>query len=136
MLRQKAWCWELTARLHLCLPQVDFITSITIKYNQKLFELGDPGASTLGVLTWGLGGLGETSYRTLFSLLSEDIRKKPPKDVAEAAGRWVDKFWAAYSPVIKLCQDLNGKKPFHPITSHFRWVRHKEWDAAITEGIP
>lgn len=83
-------------------------------YNQKFFELGDPGAGTLGVVTWGLGGLGETSYRTLFAFLSEDIRKKPPKDVAEVAGRWVDKFWAEYSPVIKPCQDLNGKKPFDP----------------------
>jgi hypothetical protein len=111
MLRQKAWCWELTAQHHLCLPQVDFITSITIK---SFLNLVIQAQVLWAVVTWGLGSLGETSYRTLFALLSDDIRKKPPKDVAEVAGRWVDKFWAEYSPVIKPCQDLIGKKPFDP----------------------
>jgi len=83
-------------------------------YNQKLFELGDPDAATLGIVTWGLSGLGETSYRTLFAHLSDDIRKKPPKDIEEVASRWVDKFWAEYSPAVKPCQALNGKKPFDP----------------------
>ncbi len=61
-------------------------------YNQKVFEIGDPGTGTLGIVTWGLGGLGELSYRTLIALLADDLKKKPAKTVTEAASRWVDQF--------------------------------------------
>jgi hypothetical protein len=103
-------------------------------YNQKLFELGDLNTGTLGVVTWGLSGLGETSYRTLFSLFSEDIRKKPPKDVAEVAGRWVDKFWTEYLPVIKPCQALNGKKNFGHVVSLHRMAYRR--CGALTLTLP
>ena len=50
-------------------------------YNQKVFEIGDPGTGTLGVVTWGLGGLGELSYRTLLALLADDLKKQTAKSV-------------------------------------------------------
>ena len=34
-------------------------------FNQKLFEVGED--STVGVLTWGLGGLGEMSHRRMLA---------------------------------------------------------------------
>ena len=34
-------------------------------HNQKVFEIGED--STLGMLTWGFGGLLEVSYRTLIA---------------------------------------------------------------------
>ena len=89
-------------------------------YNQKLFELGEPDTGTLGVVTWGLSGLGETSYRTLFSLFSEDIRRNPPKNVTEVARRWVDKFWDEYLPVIKPCP---GSERQEILRSHSKSVR-------------
>jgi hypothetical protein len=108
-------------------------------YNQKLFELGDPAAGTLGIVTWGLSGLGETSYRTLFAHLSDDIRKRPPKNVAEVAGRWIDKFWVEYLPTVKPCQDLNGKKTFDPIANpldpEMRTKDEEAWLEQLKRGL-
>lgn len=90
-------------------------------HHQKLYELGEN--STVGVLTWNLGNVGPRSYRTLFALLDDDIRKKHPKDVAEIASRWAGLFWNEYStsaflaPHLQRCKQLNGKKPFDPNAS-------------------
>jgi hypothetical protein len=87
-------------------------------HNQKLFELGVD--STLAVLTWGLGGLGPVSHRSLIASLSDDLRNTPPAGVAEVAHRWADRFWPAYStsPVLSqqfgLCRALAAKPPFDP----------------------
>jgi hypothetical protein len=86
-------------------------------FNQKLFELGSEAESaTLGVLTWGMGGIDEKSYRTLFALLVDDLKKKPPKDVAEVATRWRDQFSQEYSKykLVAECQSLAAKKAFDP----------------------
>ena len=85
-------------------------------YHQKLYEIGE--SSTVGVLTWNLANIGPRSYRSLFALLDDDIRKNPPKDVAEIADRWAKLFWDEYStsaflaPHLKRCQDLGGKPAF------------------------
>jgi hypothetical protein len=64
-----------------------------LNYHQKLFELGEN--SSIGVLTWGLGGVGGVrSYRTMFALLADDLQKKQPKHVNEIANRWCDQFLA------------------------------------------
>ncbi len=62
---------------------------------QKIFELGEDG--TLGVVTWGLGGLHLISHRTLFAHLADDLAANPPADVQDAATRWADLFWSVYS---------------------------------------
>ena len=62
---------------------------------QKLFQIGE--SASLGVATWGLGGLDVTSYRRLFALLADDLATTPPTNVKEAADRWVVQFWAAYT---------------------------------------
>jgi hypothetical protein len=84
-----------------------------LNFNQKLLELGD--RATLGALTWGLGGLAKSSYRTLFALLSDDLSKNPPANVADVAARWVKLFWAEFTvqlaPFIQRCQQLNAKTP-------------------------
>lgn len=87
-------------------------------HNQKLFELGD--GCTLGVVTWGLAGLGPTvSYRTLFATLADDLLKNPPATVREVADRWSAGFWDAYSKsmfklVIDECRALHAKKALDP----------------------
>ena len=89
--------------------------------SQKLFEIGEE--STLAAVAWGLGGLQISSHRTLLALLDDDLRKNPPATNNEAANRWTDQFWAAYSdpgspisPAIAECQRLHAKKPFDPKT--------------------
>jgi hypothetical protein len=86
-------------------------------YNQKLFELGED--STLGALTWGLGGLPDKSHRTMFALLSDDLKKTPARSVADAAERWRDQFWSEYSGgtisgFVQTCKTLSGKAVFNP----------------------
>jgi hypothetical protein len=87
-------------------------------HNQKLFELGENGA--LAVLTWGLGGLGPVSHRSLIAAMADDLQTSAPTTVADVAGRWADRFWSAYStsrwllPARQKCLTLAAKTPFDP----------------------
>jgi hypothetical protein len=87
-------------------------------HNQKLFQIGEEG--TLGALTWGLGGLGETSHRTLLGYLADDLARTPPISVADVASRWAVQFWNAYSTSPQLaaaltyCKTLAQKPAFDP----------------------
>jgi hypothetical protein len=92
-----------------------------LHYNnaQKLFEIGEN--STLGIVTWGLGGLQVSSHRTLVAALADDLKNTPAASVLDAATRWGDVFWAAYSdpscpiaPFIQQCKHLNTKPAFDP----------------------
>jgi hypothetical protein len=84
-------------------------------HSQKVFEIGN--SATLGAVTWGLGGIGK-SYRAMLALLADDLTKKPPTSVEEAAQRWAHQFWNEYTtsvvigPFIKECQRLHGKMPY------------------------
>jgi hypothetical protein len=73
-------------------------------HNQKLFELGE--GATLAVVTWGLGGFGDISHRTLFAELAEDLRANPPQSVQDVADRWAAKAWNTYSTNTHLAPDL------------------------------
>jgi hypothetical protein len=84
-------------------------------YNQKLFEVGEPGRGTLGIATWGLGLLGETSHRTLLAQLQDGFKNKRPKTVQEAAAQWIDLVWDVYNPLTTRCRDLSRKKPYDPL---------------------
>lgn len=81
---------------------------------QKLFQIGDSGS--LGLLTWGLGGLGEESYRTQIAELADSLESDPAKDVEEVAQRWARQFQSAYSSAlagpIARCKELAAKQPF------------------------
>ena len=62
---------------------------------QKIFEIGDGG--TIGVVTWGLGSIGELSYRTLFAELSDSITSDPPESFIRVAERFIESYWKPYS---------------------------------------
>jgi hypothetical protein len=62
---------------------------------QKVFEIGKK--STLGILTWGLGGLAVNSYRRSFAQLSDDLTANAAQSVVDAAQRCADRFWIEYS---------------------------------------
>jgi hypothetical protein len=84
---------------------------------QKIFEIGE--GSTLGIVTWGLGGLKVGSHRTLVALLADDLKKKKPTSVQDVAERWCRHFWKAYSSSlaadIQLCDTLSKMLPFDPV---------------------
>jgi hypothetical protein len=62
---------------------------------QKLFEIGEMG-STLGIVTWGLGGLIQVSHRQLVAELSDQLIGDPPHSVEDACLKWVALFKAQY----------------------------------------
>jgi hypothetical protein len=64
-------------------------------HNQKLFEVGEN--STLGIVTWGMCALKETSYRTLIALLADDLAATPALSVQDAATSWANLLWNSYS---------------------------------------
>lgn len=83
-------------------------------YGQKIFEVGKD--STLGLVTWGLGGLELGSYRTLAARLGDSLASAPVTSVAEVADRWVDLVWLPYSTLrhVQTCKTLATKLPHDP----------------------
>ncbi len=85
---------------------------------QKLFEIGE--SSSLGIVTWGLGGLIDQSYRTLIASLDDRLKAAPPATVQAAANEWIELFWHAYQssssigPAIQRVGELHLKAPFDP----------------------
>ena len=82
--------------------------------SQKVFELGLN--ATMGVVTWGLGGLAFNSYRRLFATLADDIEKNPPVNMQTVMDKWIDLFWPDYdtSALLNQFRTISGKKPFDP----------------------
>src|SRR5262249_37845217 len=77
-------------------------------YAQKVFQVGQEG--TLGMTMWGLGNLGEISYRRLIAEFAGTLVSQPPPSMAELAERWNAFFWKAYSAelaaILQRVQDL------------------------------
>lgn len=87
-------------------------------YNQKVFEVGQ--GSSLGVITWGLGGFGSISHRRVFALAADEIEKSSgPVTVQDAANLLCDKIWSVYSgaelaPLVTRCKSLSTKAEHDP----------------------
>ena len=58
---------------------------------QKLFEVGED--STLGAVTWGMGGLNATSHRSLLAKLDDSLAATPAESALQVAERWISLFW-------------------------------------------
>ena len=95
-------------------------------FTQKLFEIGEN--STLGLITWGLGGLGAISYRTLLAELADDLILNAASSVSDVAQRWIDRFLMAYSAFdyIVMCNQLHAKQPHNPVAVADPAMRTKE----------
>lgn len=77
-------------------------------FAQKLFEIGE--GSTFGLLTWGVGHIGDVSYRRLVALLGDDLARDPPPSIDDVATRWVRLFqplYDAHQPVVDLRKALS-----------------------------
>ncbi|MHA6881754.1 hypothetical protein [Ralstonia pseudosolanacearum] len=86
-------------------------------FNQKLFELGQN--STLGVLTWGLGALGNLSYRTILARVADALAANAAASVADAASTFIDTFWQEYNAfdLVQRAKVLGAKQPFGSIVA-------------------
>lgn len=83
-------------------------------HNQKIFEVGQKG--TLGLVTWGCGGLTGTSYRSLVAQYATELDASSDATVLDAVTRWVSIFYAKYvdDPSHKHFQMLIAKLPHVP----------------------
>lgn len=79
---------------------------------QKLFEIGKKGA-TLGLVTWGLGQIGNQSHRTIAARLGQEHEARPSESVEELATRLADMtqkmFMSAYREDIERTQSLHER---------------------------
>lgn len=107
-------------------------------HNQKLFELGEGG--TLAILTWGLGGLGAISYRTLLALFADELEKINVADVAEVMQKWIDMFWPYYSADAQVIRfaELKNKSPFGtpPNTRGVRTEEEENECSVLEKNLP
>ncbi len=108
-------------------------------HNQKIYEIGDPG--TLGILTWGLGGVQGTSYRTLAAQLAADIKSSPPQTVLEVATKWAALFHPLYQadPSVVRYHALNQKLPHDPANpgqSNSRDEKEEKTFASLGASLP
>ena len=46
-------------------------------YGQKIYEVGDPRKSTLGLSMWGLGSMAQVSFRTIIARFSDEVIQIP-----------------------------------------------------------
>ncbi|MGO8749104.1 MAG: hypothetical protein ACLQNE_24355 [Thermoguttaceae bacterium] len=78
---------------------------------QKVFEIGDN--STLGITMWGLGNLGDVSYRTLIAQFADMLVSQGAQSLSAVAGAWNQFFWQVYSAkfatVLQRVQHLLGQ---------------------------
>jgi hypothetical protein len=83
-------------------------------YAQKVFEVGEK--SEFGLLTWGMGGLDNVSYRTALAQLADQLAAHPPAGVQAVADAWVAHFDAKYQalPAVQRAQLLAGKPAHDP----------------------
>ena len=65
-----------------------------LDHNQKIYELGED--STLGVMTWGLAGLGGTSHRTVIARVADQFKEKPPTSVKDGTERLMNAVWDTF----------------------------------------
>ncbi|MES0028016.1 hypothetical protein [Mesorhizobium sp. M0040] len=109
---------------------------------QKLFEVGEH--STLGMVTWGLGGLGFTSYRRLIALVADELAANPPASVSAVADLWIDRFWDAYTnspshgPLITSAKALAVRPAFNPAGPQAHNARTKDEEeefAVLKQGL-
>jgi hypothetical protein len=77
---------------------------------QKVFEIGEK--STLGIVTWGMGNLGDISHRTLIALFADSLRQSSASTMNEVAEQWNAYFWNAYlqtmQPEVQRARGLLG----------------------------
>ena len=83
---------------------------------QKIFEIGED--STLGIVTWGLGGLSVSSHRNLVARLGDDFKTSRPVSVKDAAERWSALFWKEYSQAGFLQQTFADLRALQQKGSH------------------
>jgi hypothetical protein len=85
----------------------------THHYNfaQKVFEFGDRGA-TAGVVLWGMGSIGDVSYRTFIAEVADDAANKGLPTFDDVVNLTASTFWQRYASElaqpIKRARDLES----------------------------
>lgn len=87
---------------------------VYLDHAQKLFQVG-PEGSTVGLVTWGQGELGQYSHRTVAALFGELIAARGLDDIQVAAGALGELVWeeyaGAYDDYIRRVSELIAEGP-------------------------
>ena len=68
-----------------------------LDHAQKLFEVGE--RSTLGIATWALASVGETSHRTLVAQLADEIEQQDLQTFVDINAKWNAIVWDKYDQI-------------------------------------
>jgi hypothetical protein len=83
-----------------------------LDYAQKLFEVG-PEGSSVGLVTWGLGQVGQESHRTVAAEVGFKHEANPYESMSAMASGLATAFWeryiAAYGDYVELSKTLAAK---------------------------
>lgn len=109
-----------------------------LNHNQKIFEIGED--SSFGIITWGLAGLPDLSYRTLIARLGDRLKISHPKKVLDVCQEWTNLFWNEYSATLdfKLLQALNLKtahEPNSPVSTTMRTAAEEQAYEQLKFGL-
>lgn len=66
-----------------------------LDHAQKLFEVGNPGA-TIGLMTWGLGQIGDVSHRTIAAMVGAEHAQADFSELQPIATFAADLVWSYY----------------------------------------
>lgn len=95
------------------MPSFDGGSDQYFDHHQKILEIGED--STLGIVTWGLGSLGQRSYRSAVAEFQDELKAHPADSVQEVAERWASIIWGEYTtnlaPLIHRYHDLKRISP-------------------------
>lgn len=104
-------------------------------HGQKIFEVGQN--SSLGIVTWGLGGLAVSSHRMLVATLADDLIAVPATTVLDVAKRWCQHVWKDYSSSLgnelALCANLSQKAPHDAAVPASPAMRTKQEEAVFSQ---
>ncbi len=92
---------------------------------QKVFEIGRD--STLAIAMWGLGSLGNTSYRTMIAQFADSLSTQDAQSLSEVANQWSQFFWSSYSSafaeLLQRTHELQAKTARTPQEENeLRWL--------------
>ena len=67
-----------------------------LDHAQKLFAVGDPG-TTIGLMTWGLGQIGDVSHRTIAAMIGDELTRAGFSNMRAVADFAAELVWVHYA---------------------------------------
>lgn len=119
-----------TATMFVPGPGGQIGSSHHFNFAQKLFEFGERG-STIGIVLWGLGSLGDKSWRTLIAEIADKAKEKKLTSLEAVAQLASSMFWEHYismfKDLLKQAKELDekGEKRTDDENQNLFWLKER-----------